>query len=204
MSRLQKPTDSPTMARQRHGTAYQQAKRRIRRPFILLPLLILLGGCSSFRVINTDGLRLAYEDVDRATSKAVELRSLSGVAKNKEAEAVDAYREAKASINSYLQQAITDAADGKVDNPARSYTETSSPGKIAVFVGKVDEVKAVGQESALDTGQESALDWAPLAVTLISEIKSLNDEERTAAYERFKATVSSHMMPNFEALPGHD
>ena len=167
----------------------------------LLVSAVFLTGCSTFQVKNTEGLRLAYEDIDSSTSKAVELRKLKNITDRQRNEASDLYRDAKSSINSYLQQAITDAADYVVDNPVDSYLATQSVEKVSVFRKKVNELRETAP-SPVDKSVELAIPWAvPLAVTVITEITKLHDQSQKAAYERFKKTVKESLMKNYEELP---
>jgi len=161
---------------------------------LLLPVIALaLGGCS-FNVVDTEGLRLAYEDIDRASSKGVELKGLGEIPDDQRREAVDLYREAKASVNGYLQQTITDAADYEVNSPAASYTQTGSGEKVAAFVDQVDDLRS-GKAAP-----KSAAVWIPIAVSVVTEIQKLNDQNQRAAYERFERTVKEHMMKSYEDL----
>ncbi len=159
----------------------------------LLVAALLLTGCSQFQVKNTEGLRLAYEDIDRASSKGVELKSLKNITEPQRQEAADLYREAKAALNGYLQQAITDASGYIVDKSAESYVSTKAADKVASFQKKVSELR--GHAIA------SVGEWIPVAFQVIAEIKKLHDQEQKAAYERFEKTVKAYMMKNYEELP---
>lgn len=166
----------------------------------LLVSAVFLTGCSTFQVKNTEGLRLAYEDIDRSTSKAVELRKLKNITDQQRNEASDLYRDAKSSINSYLQQAITDAADYVVDNPVDGYLATQSTEKVSVFRKKVNELRG-SAPAPVDKSVALVIPWIPPAVTVITEIKKLHDQSQKAAYERFEKTVKESLMKNYEELP---
>lgn len=159
--------------------------------------VFMLTGCAQFQVKNTDGLRLAYEDIDRASSKGAELKSLQNVTEQQRQGAADLYREAKATLNSYLQQAITDAASYTVDKNAESYASTKASEKVSSFQSKVNELRA----SARGETKAFAGEWiAPVAERVITKIKELHDQNQKAAYERFEKIVKEHMMKNFEEL----
>ena len=154
----------------------------------------VLSGCTKFQVKNTDGLGLAYADIDLASSKGSQLRAMSNVNEPQRQQAADLYREAKAVINSYLQQSITDASGYTVDKNAQSYATTKGSEKLAAFQKKVGELQG--------TTTASVGEWIPLAALAIAEIRKLHDQDQKAGYERFVATVNKYMMKNYEELPG--
>lgn len=161
---------------------------------ILLAIVVAaLTGCTSFKVKNTEGLRLAYEDIEQASSKGVELKSMKYINDRQRQEAADLYRDAKAALNSYLQQAITDASSYTVDKPAETYAACGADKKVALFRAKVNDLR--GRTPA------AAAVWIPIAVEVITEIKKLHDQEQKAAYERFEQTVKKYMMKDFDELP---
>jgi len=168
--------------------------------FTLFFLALFLAGCSTFNVKETEGLRLAYVDIDRASSKGVELKRLQNISLQQRQEAIDLYQEAKASLNGYLQKAITDAADYTVDNTADSYSQAGCNGKVTVFTEKVNQLRQA------NTFQYAALikieDWKPTAVSVITKIKELHDQDQKAAYDRFEKTVKGYFMKNYEELAG--
>lgn len=164
--------------------------RTFSRCALLITALTCLTGC--FSIKNTDGLALAYEDIDRASSKASELKTLANISDLQRNQAADLYREAKASINSYLQKSITDAADYTVDQPAESYTATGASAKVNAFVKRVGDLRGVAPDSVI---------WVPLAAAAINEIVKLHNQAQEAAYKRFVDTVNKYMMKNYEEIP---
>ena len=161
---------------------------------LLVAVTILLNGCM-FQVKNTKGLQLAYQDIDLATSKGLELKALKIVDKQQQQEAVGLYQDAKAAINSYLQQAITDAADYTVNEPEESYLETEARKKASVFKAKVDELRARSATKAFP-----GVVVQELAVIVIDAIFELHGQSQKAAYERFIETVEKYMMKNYTEL----
>ncbi|QSA96516.1 hypothetical protein [Methylococcus sp. EFPC2] len=153
-------------------------------------LLLSLTGC--FNVKNTDGLRLAYEKVDWAQSKAAELKTLKNVTDAQRQEAADLYRLAKSKVNGYLQDSITRAASYTVDEPAEKFTTTEAPESVNRFEKKVNQLR--GRTTA------SAAVIAPIVAIAIEEIVKLNGEAQKAAYERFTQTVNKYMMKNYEEI----
>lgn len=168
----------------------------MRKIFMMSSLLsaLLLTGCTNFQVKNTDGLRLAYEDVERASSKGSQLRALTNVTDAQRQEAANLYRDAKAVINAYFQQSITDASAYVVNENAESYKATKGSEKVAAFQKSVNVLQGT-----------TTKEWFPVATSvvtsIIEEIINLNDQEQKAAYDRFVATVNKYMMKNFEELP---
>lgn len=161
---------------------------------VALLSVLFVSGCA-FKVKNTEGLRLAYEDIDRASSKAVQLKSLVDIDESKRREAADMYREAKAGANSYLNQVITDAADYKVEEPAARYRKLDVGEKVSAFRQEVDSLAA-------NASSEKAAEWIPIAAEVLGKIKDLHDEEQEAAYKRFVDTVTQYKMMHYEELPG--
>jgi len=175
---------------------------------LLIKIILPLTGCV-FQVQNTEGLRLAYEDIDLATSKGIELKALENVDAPQKKEAVDLYRDVKATINSYLQQAITDAADYIVNNPEESYIATKASEKVLSFQSMVDSLsqKFPRNQAMLDElkAKYSTTDFpifgvSDLAITAINAILELHNRNQKAAYERFKETVTKYMMKNYSEL----
>lgn len=121
---------------------------------VIMGTSLLLGGCTTFQIKNTDGLMLAYEDIDRASSKGIELKMLSKISEEQRQKAADLYREAKHSVNAYLQSAIIDAADYKVDKNSDSYKATGIHEKVVEFQNKVNELRqpriaSISQEGSI-------------------------------------------------------
>ena len=177
--------------------------------YILLAIIILpFTGCS-FQVKNTEGLRLAYQDIDLATSKGIELKTLENVDAKQRKEAENLYREIKAEINSYLQQAITDAADYTVNNPKESYIAIDANEKVLSFKSMVDRLgtRFPRNQAMLNQfhAKYSTKDFpifgaSDLAITVINTILELHNQNQKAAYERFKETVNKYMMKDYTEL----
>lgn len=161
---------------------------------IILGCVLLFVGCKSFQIKNTEGLGLAYEDVDRASSKAVQLKSLENVSEEQRQEAVELYRDIKAVINGYLKKAITDASSYTVDQNVESYKSTGATEKVLAFQEKVNELRSPINMTSVD--------WVPIAIEAIEMIVKLHDQDQKAAYERFVDTVERYKMKNYEELPG--
>ena len=168
--------------------------------FTLFSLVLFITGCSTFMVKDTEGLRLAYEDIDLASSKGVELKGLQYIPVQQRQEAIDLYREAKASLNGYLQKAITDAAGYTVENTANSYTQARCKEKVTVFNNKVNQLREANIFK--NVALKPVEDWKPTAVFVITEIKKLHEQEQKAAYDRFEKTVKGYFMKNYEELAG--
>lgn len=155
-------------------------------------MVLSLTGC--FSIKNTEGLRIAYEDVDLAQSKASELKALKNVTEAQRQEAADMYRNAKSKVNAYLQGTITRAASYTVDEPANKYTETKASESVTEFKEKVNQLRGPERkfkEMAMVIG---------IAVIVIEEIVKLNNEVQKAAYDRFTQTVTKYMMKNYEDI----
>lgn len=150
-----------------------------------------LTSCA-FTVKNTDGLKLAYEDIDRASSYASELKSMSAISKPDEDKAADLYREAKSEINSYLQKAITDASDYEVNNPAEEYLTTKGTVKVDAFENKVKELRPLRVLAAPV--------WVPIFEAAIIAIWDLNQKAREEGRKRFEETVTKYMMKRCEEI----
>jgi len=161
--------------------------------YLLVAITLLLTGCT-FQVKNTDGLRLAYEDIDLATSKGLELKALKNVDKQLRQQAIGMYQDAKATINGYLKQAITDAAGYTVDKPAESYIATKAHEKVSSFQAKVDKLSVKFRIQAFPGVMEG------VAVIVIKAILEQHDQNQKAAYGRFKETVEKYMMKNYVEL----
>ncbi len=160
---------------------------------LLVAITLPLTGCT-FQVKNTEGLRLAYEDIGLAESKGLELKALKNVDKQQRQEAVGLYQDAKATINSYLQQAITDAAGYTVNKPAESYIATKAHEKVSSFQAKVDELSPKFLIQAIPG-------VVPVIVgPLIERILEQHGQNQKEAYERFKKTVEKYMMKNYVEL----
>ena len=157
-------------------------------------LLLSLTGC--FSVKSTEGLRMAYENVDLAHSKAVELKTLKNVTDAQKQEAADLYRTAKSKVNGYLQESITRAASYTVNEPAESYEKTKASESVNNFERKVNQLR--GRAPA------SAAAILPIVTIAIEEIVKLNGEAQKAAYDRFTQTVNKYMMKNYEEVSANN
>ena len=166
--------------------------------FLILIVVSILGmtGCA-FTVKNTDGLELAYKDIDRASSYASELKSMGGIPKREEDEAADLYRKAKSEINSYLKKAITDASDYTVNNPEEEYLTTKGTAKVDAFEKKVKELRRI-RISVVPP-------LMPISGTaieaIIEAIWKINQKAREEGRKRFEETVTKYMMKSYEEIP---
>lgn len=161
---------------------------------VTLAAAVALSGCSTFTVKNTDGLQLAYEDIDRASSYASRLKSAPQVPADERNEAVGLYIDTKGKINSYLEKAITDAADYEVNNPREEYLASGAREKEQLFEKKVTE--ATGRQMRLAPDA-----WSPVAGAVINAIWDLNQKNREAARQKFEDTVKKYEMKNYEEIP---
>lgn len=166
--------------------------------FLILIVLSIFGltGCA-FTVKNTDGLALAYKDIDRASSYASELKSMDGITKLEEEDAADLYRQAKSEINSYLKKAITDASDYTVNNPEEEYlTTTNGTAKVDAFENKVKELCRIRSMYVVSA-------WTPAVVVdvIIDIIWEINQKAREEGRKRFEETVTKYMMKSYEEIP---
>lgn len=164
--------------------------------FLLLIMFSISGltGCA-FTVKNTDGLNLAYKDIDLASSYASELKSMKNVLENRRATVVDLYREAKSELNGYLQKAITDASDYEVNNPKEEYLATQGTARVHAFEKEVKKLRRVHLKTM------SAPAWTPVAEAAIRTIWDLNQKAREEGRKRFEETVIKYMMKNYEEIP---
>ena len=168
--------------------------KKTRFVFRILIVVSIFGLTScAFTVKNTDGLALAYKDIDRASSYASELKSMGGINKTDEDKAADLYREAKSEINSYLQKAITDASDYEVNNPKEEYITTKCIVKVDAFENKVKELRSIR------TFVVPA--WIPIVETAIKAIWDLNQTAREEGRKKFEETVTKYMMKPYEEIP---
>ena len=168
--------------------------KRLYTQLILILSTIGLTGCiTAFTVKNTEGLHLAYRDIDRASSYASKLISMRGIPPKSLEEAADLYRQAKSELNSYLQNAITAASDYDVNNPKEEYLATQCTPSVDAFEKKVKELRGFRPMSA------SA--WIPIAEAVINKIWELNQKAREGGRKSFEETVTKYMMKNFEEIP---
>jgi len=164
--------------------------------FLILIVVSIFGltGCA-FTVKNTNGLALAYKDIDRAASYASELKSMGGITKLEEEDAADLYRQAKSEINGYLKKAITDASDYTVNNPEEEYlTTTNGTAKVDAFENKVKELRRIHIMSAVPA-------WIPVFEVVLKAIWDINQKAREEGRKIFEETVTKYMMKSYEEIP---
>ncbi len=169
--------------------------------FLILVVVSIFGltGCA-FTVKNTDGLALAYKDIDRASSSASELKSMDGITKPEDDDAADLYRQAKSEINSYLQKAITDASDYEVNNPKEEYLNTMGTAKVDAFENKVKELRLRHiSKSVLTVAVVSS--WAPIFEAAIEAIWEIHQKAREEGRKTFEQTLTKYMMNSYEEIP---
>ena len=164
--------------------------------FAFLILIVVsnfgLTGCA-FTVKNTDGLALAYKDIDLASSYASELKSMGGITKLEEDHAADLYRQAKSEINSYLRKVITDASDYEVNNPKEGYLTTKCTAKVDAFENKVKELRPIRMFITPV--------WIPIVDAAIKAVWDLNQKAREEGRKKFEETVTKYMMKPYEEIP---
>ena len=154
-----------------------------------------ITGCA-FTVKNTDGLALAYKDIDRASSYASALKSMGGIPEESKNEAKDLYIQAKAEFVSYLQKAITDASDYEVDNPKEEYMAIKATAKVDAFENKVKELR----DTSVSIKALPPLIAAGVANIVIETIWDLNQKAREEGRKKFEETVTKYMMKNYEEI----
>jgi hypothetical protein len=184
--------------------------------FLMLIMLSIFGltGCAftAFTVKNTDGLALAYKDIDRAHSYALELKSMEDkIPEQARSEAKDLYIHAKAEINSYLQKAIINALDCIVDNPKEEYMATQGKAKVDAFENKVKELRGmVIKEGVLQAWKPSSslAAWSSIPEVIIKTaegiiriIRDLNQKTCEEGRKKFVEEIIKNMMKDYDALP---
>jgi hypothetical protein len=161
---------------------------------VLLGFVIVLAGC--FRIMDIEGLKLAYQDKFLAEAKGVQLKNLNDVSEDQKLQAANEYRQTEAAVNAYFQQVITDAAVYRVNEPADSYQKAPAHDQVEAFVNQVDGLQAQKKTAVL-----SIATGADLAVIMLNEIFTLQGQRQKEAYDRFVNTVKENLMKDYEALP---
>jgi hypothetical protein len=159
---------------------------------LLIIVTLILAGC--FKIVDTEGLKLAYQD--KFLAKGIQLKNLQNVPEDQKLLAENDYRVSEASMNAFFQQVITDAANYRVNVPADNYQKASVHDQVEAFVNKVDGLQPQKQIVDINIPIEAAL-----VIQVISEIFILQGQRQQEAYNRFVNTVTENMMKEYEALP---
>ncbi|MDB5324945.1 MAG: hypothetical protein JWM57_514 [Phycisphaerales bacterium] len=152
-----------------------------------------LSGC--FKIVDTAGLQAAYTDAFIATANAQHVKSMTNLPDDKRQAAAAKYDAIAARINAYLQSAIDQASDFRVEEPAERYTGTGTSQLVAAFERDVSSLAGPTPQSVTATVAVG------LAVEGVKVIKALNDEAQKQAYDRFATSVSENKMKSFTDVP---
>jgi outer membrane murein-binding lipoprotein Lpp len=174
--------------------------------FIIITALLLstliFAGCG-FKINNTDGLQLAYEDIDSTSSYASELKAMKDVTKHisqgKFNAARDKFNTAKTKLNGYLQNAITNASDYKVDNPKEEYLKSEAPVAVAAFKEEVQSLRPRRNKGVPIATIIPII--IPIAEKAIDAIMKADQMAKDKGLEAFKTSVEKYMMKNLEEIP---
>lgn len=164
--------------------------------WLLLSTAFFTSGCTTFSIENREGIELAHKDIDRAQISGSRLKPGKQYSPQDLQSAVVLYNEARSSVNSYLNDAIRDAADYSVTKDRASYEKSGAGEKIQMFVSKSADITG--------TTPQSAIANVSVAATFIAEIKKLMDAEQRAAHDRFADAIRNSMMKPFDELPNFD
>ena len=160
---------------------------------ILLATSMLSSGCV-FTVKNTAGIRAAFHDMELAYPLAAEIRQSKSLSAGKVAEVKDSYNEAKAEVNSFLQDVKIKASTYTVDIGEDVYKNDKASKAMADFMAKADAARGVRLKSV-----EAVV---VLVTPIIEEIVKLNDQKQKEAYDRFQKVIDDNKMVEWEKTPG--
>jgi hypothetical protein len=159
---------------------------------------MILTGCS-FKLKNTEGLYLAYKDIDRAADYASELKAMKDIPQEDFFGAKDKYIEAKNVLNAYLMKTITDAADSEVNNTKEEYLATGGSGKVDAFEKKVKLLRPIEKKGVAAAAIVSTV--IPVAEAAIKAIMEANQKAKDKGLEVFTKSVEKYKMKPFEEIP---
>ena len=165
--------------------------RRVGVAFLLIIMCMMLAGC--FKVKNTDGLRAAYEKIELAYPLVIEIDSRQDLKGKDRQVLVDSYNEAKASVNSFLEDAKTKSIS-VVDIPKEAFEKDSASQKIDKFISDVKASREKGKAIPPAVVFE-------IAALIIDKIWELHNENEKIAYERFVKIIDDNKMVEFNQVP---
>ena len=167
---------------------------------IIIFSIVIIPGCS-FKIINTDGMQLAFQDIDRASDYASELKAMKDIPQTDFYRAKDSYIAAKNVLNGYLAKAITDASDYEVNNTKEEYLATGATAKVDAFE---KEVKSLRPTPKLGFGLPSAAVISPsmpVAKEAIKAIMEANEKTKDKGLNLYTTSVEKYKMKSFEDIP---
>jgi len=150
-------------------------------------------------VKNTEGLQLAYQDIDRASDYASELKAMKDIPQVDFFRAKDSYIEAKNVLNAYLMKAIADASDYEVNNPKEEYPTTGGPAKVDAFEREVKLLRPMEKKSVAAAVIVSA--WIPVAAEAMKVIMEANEKAKDKGLNMFTTSIEKYKMKTFEEIP---
>jgi hypothetical protein len=160
---------------------------------------MILTGCK-FTLKNTEGLHLAFKDIDRAADYASELKAREKDIPQKDFfKAKDKYIEAKNVLNGYLMKTITDAADYEVNNTKEEYLATGGTAKVDAFEKEVKLLRPMEQKGVAAVAIISAV--KPVAEAAIKAIMEANQKAKDRGLDAFTKSVEKYKMKTFEEIP---
>lgn len=168
--------------------------REVKRLFSAATILLactMLSGC--FEVKNTDGLRAAYEKVELAYPLAAEIRKKPALDNKTRQEVIDSYNEAKAALNSFLEDAKTKSVK-TVDIPREAFEKDKASKLMDDFIraAKLARGRAPASAEAIIL----------IAGAIIEKIWELNKKDDKEAYDRFVEIIDKNKMVDFSKVPG--
>lgn len=152
-----------------------------------------LAGC--FEVKNTDGIRAAYEKIELAYPLAAEIKARQNLEEAKRQTLIDSYNEAKAAVNSFLEDIKTKSVK-IVDVPRDTFEKDRANELIDKFIR---DAKASRETSkALEIASVGAA--ISIVVPIINEIWKLHQEDEKDAYNRFVKIIDDNKMVEFSKV----
>lgn len=184
--------------------------RRTRIVLLVIVICLMLAGCITFQVKNTDGLRAAYEKIELAYPLAAEIGARQDLEAQRRQALIDTYNEAKASVNSLLYDVKQKSVE-VVDFPKEAFETDEASQKIDKFISDaeasrpsratpsaVPETEGYGLPSAIPgLGYEAA----EFAMGIVEAIWRLHKEDQQEAYERFMKIIDANKMVEFDQVP---
>jgi hypothetical protein len=161
---------------------------------------MILTGCGGFKVKNTEGLYLAYKDIDRASSYASELTAMKDIPKKNFFDAKDKYTQATNVLNGYLMKAITDAADYEVNNTKEEYLATGGTAKVDAFEKEVRLLRPMKQKGAAAVAAIIPI-VVPVAEAAMKAITEADQKAKDKGLDVFTKSVEKYKMKPFEEIP---
>lgn len=166
--------------------------KRLFNSALLLAPCLLLTGC--FEVKNTDGLRAAYEKIELAYPLAAEIKRKTGIEDEKRQAVIDSYNEAKAAVNSFLEDVKTKSVK-TVDISRDTFEKDKANTAIDKFIR---DAKIARGRSPASTGTGLLI-----AGAVIDKIWELHQKDENEAYNRFIKIIDDNKMVEYSKVPGN-